>query len=463
MKKILVSVIVLVLVLASCLAIFAACSKSDYDHVIVFYSSQGQDLGIVTENAIAAFEAKYPGWKVEHTRVGGYDDVRDKIMTDNTGGTYPDLAYCYADHVALYLPKGNVVDLNKYFTSDASYSYTADDGKEIKIDRIGFTAEEKADFVQGYLSEGYASNFSNVPSQYDANALFTVPFVKSTELMYVNETALKAMKADVPTTWDELWALGPKVAARYPTATLLGYDSEANWFITACEQNGWKYTSTEDGNHYQFDNAQTRAWLEKLQGYYDLGYITTQEDYGAYTSGLFTKGADDGGLIFCIGSSGGASHQDPAGAFEYGIYPIPGVDATHNQCISQGPSLVMFSGGHGVTNASEKEIMTWLFMKELLDPTFLSAFAQASGYNPPRQSVYELEGYQEFLSETKAAARAAKVALELNARFFTSPAFEGSATARNQVGNALLAAIKGIRTPAEALAAAVKNCGGNSK
>ena len=203
----------------------------------------------------------------------------------------------------------------------------------------------------------------------------------------------------------------------------------------------------------------------QLRDYYDSGYLTTQEDYQAYTSALFTKGVEDGGLVYCIGSSGGASHQDPAGKFQWGIAPIPGSvqkDGSVNySAISQGPSLVMLKAGYNVANVEEKQLMTWLFVKELLDPTFQAAFSIASGYNPCRQSTFEVDAYIAHMSDKNSiTAQAALVASTMTDRFFTSPAFKGSSTAREQVGSALVFVIQSQKDADEALGDAYRNCGG---
>ncbi|MBQ3571239.1 MAG: extracellular solute-binding protein [Clostridia bacterium] len=455
MKKLLVSIMLVILMMTS--SVLTACGGGegggdaaiDYSKTIVFYSTQGDKLQTETANAIASFEANNPGWKVEHIQPGGYDETKDKIVSDFQAASQPDLAYCYPDHVAQYLKTGKVVDLSK-FINDAE---------------VGFSAEDIADFVPGYYNEGYARNFAGYESAgLEADSMITLPFVKSTELMYVNMTALKAAGFDAPaTTWDELWEQCEKIVKTFPKATPLGYDSEANWFITMCEQNGWGYTSASEP-HYLFKNAQAQAWLEKLNEYYGKGYITTQKDYGAYTSALFTKGVEDGGLVYCIGSSGGASYQDPGNKFEWAIAPIPGsklADGTVNySVISQGPSLVMLKDGNGVVNSEEKQRMTWLFMKELLDPMFQAAFSIASGYNPCRISTFANEDYIAHIAKGNITAKAAGVAKELSERFYTSPAFVGSSTAREQVGTALYFALTGQKTAEQALADAYKNCGG---
>ena len=461
MKKILCILLVVAVAVTCCCVLLTACNETsvDYTHTIVFYSSQGDSLQQVTAVAIKNFEAKYPGWKVQHVQVGGYDDVKEKVISDFQGKQQPDLAYCYADHVAQYLQTSKVIDMNTLINSTEKVK-----GANDVEYPIGYTKEEVADFNKGYYEEGLASNYGDYAKYgYDANAMLTLPFVKSTELMYYNKTALDALGLDPATTWDELWEQAELLKAKYPTATPLGYDSEANWFITMCEQNGWGYTSAS-APHYLFNNDNTKGWLQMLNNYYNKKYITTQNEYGAYTSGLFTKGTD-GGAIYCIGSSGGASHQNPGKAFEWGIAPIPGskqADGKINYAaISQGPSLVMFEAGNGVENIDEKKIMTFMFVKELMDPTFQASFAIASGYNPSRNSVYEIEAYKTHMEENDITAVASKVAASMSDRFFTSPAFVGSSTARTQVGNVVLYTLKGSKSPEKALADAIANCGGN--
>ena len=432
-----------------------------YSKTIIFYSTQGYNLQTITDKAIAAFEAKYPGWTVEHRQPGGYDEVKEKIISDFQGGVQPDLAYCYPDHVAQYLQTGKVIDMTKFINSTDLVELA--DGT---LATVGYSADEIADFIPGYYNGGYAVNFGGYANYgFTSDTMLTLPFVKATELLYYNKSALEELGLPVATTWDELWAQCEAIVSRYPTAKPLGYDSEANWFITMCQQNGWGYTTANGSNNYLFNNANTQAWLTELQGYYDMGYLTTQEEYGAYTSGLFTKGVNDGGLVYCIASSAGASHQDPAGAFEWGVAPIPGsvqADGSVNySAIAQGPSLVMFSAGYDVRNVDEKQLMTWLFIKELLDPTFQADFSISSGYNPCRQSTFEVDEYIEHMDSDSITAAAARVVSTMSDRFYTSPAFKGSSTARSQVGTALVYTIQGQKSAEEALYDAYTICSGD--
>lgn len=434
---------------------------SDPNKTINFYNTCSDDLQDVIETAIEEFETKYPGWTVYQSQPGGYDEVYEQVVSDLQADTTPDLAYCYADHVAYYLSSKKVVNLSTYINSTDKVSFTNGDGEVVNTETtVGYTSTELSDFVQSYYNEGKASNFADYDTYgYSADDVLIMPFCKSTELMYYNKDVLDQLGIDVPTTWDELWDAVDTVKEVYPNSTPLAYDSEANWFITMCEQNGWGYTSAS-GNHYLFNNENTQSWLTSLCTKYEEGKIITKVTYNnAYTSNLFISGAETG-CIFCIGSSGGASHQS-TDKFNWGVAPIPGSkqsDGTVNySAISQGPSLVMFDNG-----SEEKKTMTWEFLQMLLEPTFQAKFSMKSGYNPVRLSTYEIDDYDDFLSdETNIIAVAASVCKELSEknRFFVSPAFRGSSTARTQVGSALTYVLNGQKDAASALADAVKNCG----
>ena len=111
-----------------------------------------------------------------------------------------------------------------------------------------------------------------------------MPFSKSTEVLYYNKTFFDEHDLTLPTTWDELEALCRQIKAIDPTCIPLGYDSEANWFITMCEQYGSPYTSAEEGNHFLFNNDTNKAFVREFRQWYKDGLITTQAIYGLFSS-----------------------------------------------------------------------------------------------------------------------------------------------------------------------------------
>ena len=390
---------------------------------IKFYHTMGQNLRDVLDAYILEFNELYPNITIVSEQVGGYDDVREQISTEIPAGNQPNIAYCYPDHVALYNLAGAVTVLDNLI--DSTIEVTRADGT---TEVLGLTQAQKDDFIEGYYNEG---------KEFGDGKMYTMPLSKSTEVLYYNKTFFEANNLTVPTTWDELEAVCEQIKQIDPNCIPLGYDSEANWFITMCEQYGSDYTSAT-GDHYLFDNETNREFVKKFNSWYQKGYVTTQTLYGAYTSGLFV--AQEGTRSYMsIGSSAGATHQRPdmvdgAYPFEVGIATVPQIDASNAKVISQGPSLCIFNKSN-----PQEVIASWLFVKFLTTTVeFQAEFGMASGYVPVIKSVSENPVYADFIASADGgkyvSALSAKVCLEQESAYYTSPAFNGSSEARDQVG-----------------------------
>ena len=396
---------------------------------IKFYNTMGTKYTDMMTHYIEEFNKLYPNIHVECTSVGSYDDVRDQISTEITVGNQPNLAYCYPDHVALYNLAGAVATLDSLIDSQIEVK-RADGTNEI----LGLTEEQKNDFIAGYYNEG---------RQFGDDLMYSMPFSKSTEVLYYNKTFFEENGLTVPTTWDEMKEVCAKIKAIDPNSIPLGYDSESNWFITMCEQYGSPYTSAT-GDHFLFNNETNRNFVKMFREWYQAGYLTTQKLYGAYTSGLFTVQEEGKTRSYMsIGSSAGATYQRPAKGedgkypFEVGIATIPQVSADNKRVISQGPSVCIFKKSN-----PQDVVASWLFLKFLTTSVdFQAEFSMASGYVPVLKSVATNEAYAAFMAQADGgdfiSALSAKVCLEQEDAYYTSPAFNGSSTARDQVGSLL--------------------------
>ena len=389
---------------------------------IKFDHTMGENLRTVLDSYIAEFNVIYPNIHIEHEQVGSYDVVRDQIGTKINAGNQPHIAYCYPDHVALYNMAKVVQPLDVFIDSS--------------IEGIGLSEAQKADFIEAYYEEG---------RQFGDGKMYTMPFSKSTEVLYYNATffaqyAGEPYNLKVPTTWDEMEETCRKIKEIDPDSIPLGYDSESNWFITMCEQLNTPYTSAT-GDHFLFDNAENKAFIKRFREWYVKGYVTTQEIHGSYTSSLFVE--QDPTKVhsyMSIGSSAGATHQRPAKVdnsypFEVGITSIPQANANNKKVISQGPSVCIFKKAN-----IQETIASWLFVRFLTTSVnFQASFSMASGYVPVLKSVAQNPYYAEFLASADGgdfvAALSAKVCLAQEAYYYASPAFVGSSEARDQVGS----------------------------
>ena len=435
MKKALVSLLLLIAMVLNIVA-FTGCDwilpeQNNGEVTITFSHTMGENLRTVLDAYIEEFNKLYPNITVEHSQIGSYDDVRDQIKNELTAGMQPNIAYCYPDHVALYNEAMAVLTLDSFIESTKVVE-RADGTTEI----LGLTEEQIADFIPAYYAEG---------REFGDGLMYTMPFSKSTEVLYYNKTFFEANNLKVPTTWDELEAVCAQIKAIDPNSIPLGYDSESNWFITMTEQLGTPYTSAT-GDHFLFDTAENRAFCAEFREWYLKGYVTTQEILGSYTSSLFTS-KETTKSYMSIGSSAGATHQRPTKGdngqypFEVGIAPIPQANPSNPKVISQGPSVCIFDG-----HSAAEEEASWLFVKFLTTSVeFQADFSMASGYVPVIKSVANDPEYAKFLAKANGgdyiAALSAKVCLEQADAYYVSPAFNGSSDARDQVGILLQACL----------------------
>ena len=420
---------------------------------ITFYHAMGQELQGKLKQHITKFESLYPNITVNEQYVGDYDAVRDQLVNEISIGEGSNVAYCYPDHVALYNKSKKVVTLDQFINDTKEYSYTTQDGKTVNY-TFGLTQAQKDDFVEPYFEEGRT---------FGDGLLYSLPYAKSTEVLYYNETFFTQHNLSVPTTWDEMWEVCRQIKEIDPYCYPLGYDSDSNWFITMAEQLGTGYTSAEEGNHYIFNNDGNKAWLTELKGYFDEGLFTTKGLLSTYTSSLFTAAANPGEVCcyMCIGSSAGASYQSPSKdsegnyPFNVEIAPIPQHDLNNPKAIQQGPSVCIFND-----KDPQKVCASWLFVKYLSTNQELQAdMSKINGYTPILKSVSEIPVYKKWIEEGKdIQAKATKVCIEQRDSNFGSPSFVGSSAARDQVRDALDAILSGTKTVDQALQDAVDEC-----
>lgn len=422
---------------------------------ISFYHTMGQNLREVLQYYIGEFNKLYPNITVLEDQIGGYDDVRDQISNEIIAGNQPNIAYCYPDHVANFNRAGAVQTLNGFLPDGAfeDYTVTQADGTVVPL---GLTKEQADMFIPGYYEEGYQFG--------DGKRMYTLPFSKSTEVLYYNATFFEEHNLTVPTTWNEMETVCAKIKEIDPDCIPFGYDSEANWFITMCEQYGSDYTSSS-GKKYRFDNKTNRGFVEMFHDWFQKGYFTTQKIYGSYTSGLFTANVGEQRSYMCIGSSAGAKNQvapstDDGYLFEVGITSIPQVNKDKPKVISQGPSVCIFK-----QQDPQEVLASWLLVKYLTtNIDFQAEFSGVSGYVPvlKLEHMRTNEAYANKLDNangtTNLTALSALRCMEQQNAYYTSPAFVGSSKARDEVGLLMQAAFLETKTIEKAFKDAIEEC-----
>lgn len=399
---------------------------------ISFWHCMGHDRTDAVNKIVKEFNEKWKGkYKVELSKLSGdYDSLDDTVRTRLQSGEVPGLTMAYPDSIA------------QYISNDIEYSAVFRLNNYINDDEVGYTQEELDDFVDQYWAEGNSYHYSGT---------WSMPFYKSTEIMYYNDnyfhgdnaqndakfasnstyntlkaaittaqstgdydtmtTALENLKSwaqenggytyEVPTTWDEAVSLGRQMIADRKAENCggtffpLGYDSDANFIISQLAQRGLAYTTNDNINdptdHFVFNNQDTIDFLTEVTALIKEGVFVTGETSGvSYTNTLFTAKE----TAMTIGSTGGSSYNVSSN-FRVSLAEVP--YAGENQLyIQQGPSICFF-----IQNDPYVQKGAWLFYKAMAETEANTELALESSYDPVRDSCYETKTYTDWISKYK--------------------------------------------------------------
>ena len=166
------------------------------------------------------------------TGTGNYSVLEKTVITGFFKQDYPDIVQCYPDNVVQYVDRGYALNVDPYL-DNAEYGLK----------------EEKSDYITAFLNEG---------ANYSKSGTYSLPFCKSTELMYYN--ADKLLNIDLSAidskinngqpltaeyldnlTWEELFNKLCPALKTYnethdlyvddETSAIFTYDSDQNFFI----------------------------------------------------------------------------------------------------------------------------------------------------------------------------------------------------------------------------------------
>ncbi|MGM0126126.1 oligogalacturonide transport system substrate-binding protein [Enterococcus sp. AZ194] len=210
--------------------LLSACSKpkeASDDSVTIRMSWWGNDeRHKATLSAIKAFEKKYPNIKVK-AEYGGFDGVEQKIATQMTGNTEPDLMQMNSGWLDLYSADGKgYYDLSK-------------------LDELDLSG-----YDESALKQGQVAGIQN-----------SVPFCVNTWVWAVNKTTFDSLKLEIPTTWDGYIEAAKKFKdGSYPTQL-----SSSDLQIYLQQRTGKSFVS-DDGkiNYTQEELAEGLEWYQRM-------------------------------------------------------------------------------------------------------------------------------------------------------------------------------------------------------
>ena len=340
------------------------------------------------------------GIKVSTESQGSVNDLETSVMDSAEGkvgaAAMPNIFSAYADTAYALDQMGMVVDLVPCLTE-----------------------EEKAQFVEGYLSEG---DFG------EDDSIKIFPVAKSTELLFLNDTDWQAFADAAGVRYEDLATMEGLTAAaeKYYNWTdaqtaapddgkaLFGRDAMANYMLVGAQQLGDTIFAVKDGRmtvNFERDVAR-RLW--------DNYYVPFVRGWFAATGRFRSDDIKTGNVLAYVGSSSSATFfptrvtNDANESHEISLktLPAPQFEGGEAVAVQQGAGMV-------VTAAKEEENNI--------------AFSVGSGYLPVTRKANDM---QEILAsgltldDNMQQTLAVAVDTVNGNRLYTPHAFAGSNSAR---------------------------------
>ena len=355
------------------------------------------------------------GIKVSTESQGSVNDLETSVMDSAEGkvgaAAMPNIFSAYADTAYALDQMGMVMNLAPYLTE-----------------------EEKAQFVEGYLSEG---DFG------EDDSIKIFPVAKSTELLFLNDTDWQAFAdaADVRcedlATMEGLTAAAEKyynwtdaqTAAPDDGKALFGRDAMANYMLVGAQQLGDTIFAVKDGRmtvNFERDVAR-RLW--------DNYYVPFVKGWFAATGRFRSDDIKTGNVLAYVGSSSSATFfptrvtNDANQSHEISLktLPAPQFEGGEAVAVQQGAGMV-------VTAAKEEEVKASVeFLKWFVRAENNIAFSVGSGYLPVTRKANDM---QEILAsgltldDNMQQTLAVAVDTVNGNRLYTPHAFAGGSSAR---------------------------------
>ena len=422
------------------------------DYEITFWAKNDTNINQVNvyNRAVEEFEAIYPNITVNLRLYTNYGDIYNDVITNISTDTTPNVCITYPDHIATYMSGENTVVTLDDLLTDEHYGLG---GSEVPFDAP--TLEE---MVPAFLEE------CKLGDHY-----YAVPYMRSTEALYINKTYVEAMGYEIPDepTWDFVWEVCEKAMEQDANGNYLVngqsilipfiYKSTDNMMIQMLRQKNADY-STMYGDILLFNDT-TADLLYKISDEVKLGTFSTFK-ISSYPANFLNLGQ----CLFAIDSTAGSTWMGPEAPlsdmhsdaklaeFETVVRQIPQFDTSNPQMISQGPSICIFN-----KDDPQEVLASWLFVQYLLTNDIQIGYAKTEGYVPVTYKAQQSAEYEDYLSRGGedndeyyyVKIEATKLLLDNIDNTFVTPVFNGSASLRDAAGQLIESVVKSTRRKTE--------------
>ncbi|MDD3400563.1 MAG: extracellular solute-binding protein [Eubacteriales bacterium] len=250
-----------------------------------------------------------------------------------------------------------------------------------------------SDFYEGLMSFSYGED----------GGVYSMPFNRSTFILYYNADLFAEKGLAVPTTWSELKDVA--MAVTDPANKM--------WGLTAPEQGiylelwvmqlGGEVLNA-DQSDIGYNNEIGLAAAQYLRDAVDDGWYQAASGQEFVSNENVRTAFINKNVAMLYSSSGDIKTLQNSCEFTVGTAILPAADGRTPASTTGGANIAALDG-----HPEEENAATWDFIKYLLSTESTSSFAQSTGYLPVRKSVLTSDSWTAFVAENPAFATPAQM------------------------------------------------------
>ena len=347
---------VAVLALAGCTG---SGSKKNVELNFYFPIAVGGPLQAKVDAMVTEFTTANPNIKVTAVYAGNYQDTMTKVQAAK-----PEVAVLQATDIFTLTDLDLIVPIDDFVKADK-------DGKAYMDDMVpAFMGNSKLN-----------------------GKTWSVPFQRSTVVMYYNKDLFKAAGLDpnkAPANWTELVDFGKKLTKADGSQWGLEIPSDGNpyWTLSSLFYQQGAKMNNEAGTTVSFNSAEVAAGMEF--------FLALSKTHKIMPAGVIKWGdvpndfiAGKAAMIFHTTGSIGAikGKLDPA---KFGVAPLPA-----------GKSFGSPTGGGNLyilKSTKEKQEAAWKFVRFLTDTNRVAQWSADTGYIPYRKSAMDAKPWKDAVA-----------------------------------------------------------------
>ncbi len=381
----------------------------------------GGPLTKLVDKLVQDFQAENPDITVKAIYSGNYSDTMTKAMTALKGGNPPDLSVILSTEIFTLIDNDAILAFDDLVTSSAE---------------------------KQWLDSFYPALMENSRT---GGKTWSIPFQRSTIVMYYNKDAFKKAGLDPntpPATWEELVAMGEKLTTKDSSGKVTQWGLEIPstgypyWMFGALTKQNGEVLMNDAGTETYFDH---QGVVKALDFWKDLGKKYQIMPKGTIEWGTLRTDFLEQKTAIMWHSTGNLTAVKKNASFNFGVAMLPA---------KQGRGTPTGGGNFYIFKQAtpEKRAAALKFIKWMTQPERTAQWSIGTGYLGTRPDAYETKELKAYVKSFPPAAVArdqlkfatAELSVHENGRVYKI------------LNDAIQAALTDAKTPEKALKDAQK-------